>query len=440
MTISFSSIPSNHTPSPTGAVRYGTTPRRLHHVVQEEDPPRWYNSSHPKHGMYYSPYQHHVVIRNLRPNTRYYFQVAILPHEDDTNDYNNNNNNQNNKSQEDDEQESGGRRFLTPPLTDRSTRPCPLPHKIRSFQTAPRPGQSKPMSFAFMGDLGQFAHSQETLEHLIQYRDTLNAVFLAGDIAYTDYDQRRWDTFFDFLDDYPLVDEIPLQVCAGNHDIEKLAESRDMFQAYQSRFRMPEVNPAQLGLFDGPPGLLNMDQPYYPLPYEWGNAYYAFTYGTVRQIVMNAYSSMEPGSTQYEWLVQELLSLNRTVTPWVILMIHCPMYNTFVRHKGDPQILAEKQHIEPLLVKHKVNFIFTGHIHAYLRTSHVALGQVDPHGPVHITVGAGGRDCDAPFQSHTPEEWVEFRDEALYGYGILHIYNHSHAQWHWIHSGKSGML
>jgi hypothetical protein len=211
-----------------------------------------------------------------------------------------------------------------------------------------------------------------------------------------------------------------------------MEDSNEIFQAYEWRFRMPQIKPAELGLYDGPPGLLNMDAPPYPLPYEWGNAYYSFDYGPAKHIIVSAYSSMEPDSVQYQWLVETMESVDRSITPWVLVTIHVPIYNTFALHKHDLQIFAAQEHLEPLLVKYNVNLVFTGHIHAYQRTANVASGSVTPTGPIHITIGAGGRKCDAPFKTEEPEEWIVKRDASYYGYGRFDIFNQTHAQWKWI--------
>lgn len=215
-------------------------------------------------------------------------------------------------------------------------------------------------------------------------------------------------------------------------DIDKQEHGGEIFQAYETRFRMPQVHPAELGTFQGPPGLLNMDIPPYPLPYEWGNAYYSFDYGPAKQIVLSAYSRMEPGSTQYNWFLSELQQVNRDLTPWLLVMIHTPIYSTFDKHHHDLQIQAARQHLEPLFVEYYVNVIFTGHIHAYQRTHNVAMDVLDETGPLHITVGAGGRNCDAPFMSEEPEHWVAHRDASHYGYGKFEIFNSTHAAWQWI--------
>lgn len=220
-------------------------------------------------------------------------------------------------------------------------------------------------------------------------------------------------------------------------DIDKQENGNEIFQAYESRFRMPQVYPPELGTYDGPHGLLNMDAPPYPLPYEWGNAYYVFDWGPAKHIVLNAYSSMEPGSQQYVWLKAELKMVNRDITPWVFVTIHVPLYNTFSLHQHDLQIVAAREHLEPLFVEYHVNIVFTGHIHAYQRTANVANDALVETGPIHITVGAGGRQCDAPFKTEEPEPWIVKRDASFYGYGRLKIFNATHAEWRWIHLSAS---
>jgi hypothetical protein len=295
------------------------------------------------------------------------------------------------------EDEFDQRRLIKHPPYSGWKKPCPSSSKIRSFRTAPVPGSDGPLNFAIVGDLGQFSHSEETMARLIRSKGDIEVMILAGDIGYGEQDHRHWDTFFDFLDDFPLAEDLPIQICPGNHDIDKLYYDNSIFLAYEHRFRMPRIKPAELGIYDGPLGHMNMDKPPYPMPYEYGNAYYAFTYGPARMIMLSAYSAMEPDSLQYKWLVEELASVDRSITPWLLVTIHTPFYNTFSHHQRDPQIFAARKHVEPLLVEYKVNLVFTGHIHAYLRTANIALGRITPTGPMHITVGAGGRSAKRHF-------------------------------------------
>ena len=120
----------------------------------------------------------------------------------------------------------------------------------------------------------------------------------------------------------------------------------------------------------------------------------------------------------------------------VLAVMHTPIYNTFKIHQRDEQVAAAREHLEPLFVKHKVNLVFTGHVHAHLRTSPVAFGNLNSTAPVHITVGAGGRGCNGPFRSLEPEPWVEVRDATMFGYGTFRIYNHTSAVWKYHTTGQ----
>lgn len=469
MTVSFSSERSFHTPI-TGGVLFGTTPDQLDTYVEEEQPARSYNVTPVKkeHGHYYSPFLHHITIKDLEPSSTYYYKCVVrkrnekppvvsqktaLRRTDDGEPrsteeveteligHEHNGGSSGDFMDEDNLRRRQRARFLRLLYYDSSVADCPPPNKVRSFTTAPPSGTNNGLAalkFVYMGDIGQFIHSMEMMFHMAKHHQTTaNAVILAGDIAYTGYDNRRWDTFFDFMDDFSAMDRVPLQVCAGNHDIDKQKRGKDIFLAYEHRFRMPSVQPAQLGTYDGPSGYMDMDVPPYPLSYEWGNAYYAFTYGASRHIFLNAYSSMEPDSQQYQWLLQELNAVNREETPWVLVTIHVPMYNTFHEHRHDKQIEAAKEHLEELFVQYRVNLVINGHIHAYQRTHTVAHGNVSLTGPMHVIVGAGGRECKASFMSEEPEPWVAARDATHYGYGVLQLHNRTHAEWTWIRTGKS---
>lgn len=199
---------------------------------------------------------------------------------------------------------------------------------------------------------------------------------------------------------------------------------------------MPRSQPPQLDELphDGQGKHVHMSTIPYPLPYEYGNAYYDFVYGMAHVFVVSAYSNMDPGSLQYTWLVESLASVDRERTPWLIVMLHTPVYNTFSIHQHDVQVLAAQLHLEPLFVENNVNLVVSGHVHAYMRSQPVRYGKVDKEGPVYVIVGSSG-DVNAPFDQVQQEDWVSFRDEAAYGYGLLHLHNHTTAVWEWQHTG-----
>jgi hypothetical protein len=466
MTVSFASIDSDSAESVRGAVLVGTSRDHFDHLVLEDDDPMHYTSMQPKHykgEIYASPYQHHVTITGLHPRTTYYYMCVTRSTTEELLDLQKNlaslqqdpeaiakQMNIDERNANVDEEDTGRRnlksrilmeqsllrRRLAPPPYDSTQCACPDPEKVRSFRTIARAGHGY-QKLAVIGDIGQFPHSEETWDHMRTHHKDIDSIILAGDLAYPELDHNRWDTFMDFLDDYPLVENVPMHITPGNHDIGKPENGTQIFAAYEARFRMPRIQPADLGVYNGL-GKMNMDRPPYPLDYDYGNAYYAFQHGRTHQIFINSYSAMEPGSKQYEWLVDELERVNRRTTPWLLVTYHVPIYNTFEVHQHDEQMFMMREHIEPLLVHYRVNIVFNGHIHAYQRTKPVAFGKITKTGPIHVVMGAGGRNAEAEFLHDEPEEWVAVRDATIYGYGLLVICNKTHARWDWVHSGQNG--
>ena len=461
--VSFASLSSHlvMTSPPVGGVLYGTSPDQLDRAVMEnrQESPAFYQQStrknwgnDPEHSdIYHSPYYHHVLLTNLQPATTYYYQPIVqidetaffhvYPHAvpaANLSHYTAEAKIQAQKPLSPDPELEHRRHVKQWPPYNGANHECPSPTKIRQFTTGP-PRTTIRATIAILGDLGQFPHSEETMERLLREKHAVDAAVLAGDIAYTGMDPRRWDTFFDFWDDYGAFDTIPLHICPGNHDIDKFEESFDIFLAYEHRFRMPRIQPPQLGVYDGPTGKLDMERTPYPLPYEYGNSYYSWHFGGAYFLMINAYSSMQPGSLQRRWINKQLHKINRMrdVYPWIVVVIHTPIYNTFGKHLHDEQMHNAKKHLEPLFVEQKVNLVFSGHIHAYQRTHNVALDQLDPRGPMHITVGAGGRACEAPFFQREPEEWIAVRDATMYGYGMFRVHNATMAEWEWIQTAQT---
>jgi hypothetical protein len=276
MIVSFGSIPSFVAP-PVGGVLVGTSPLAMHTLHMEPatgashyNIPVEQKYSNSQESVYYSLYYHHVTISGLLPNTTYYYEpmfhrnTADFPHKDVVTVWPDDAAEaaakfaETTSNEPDEDYTRRKRRLGDLDAYDGRQTECPSETKIRSFRTAPAPNKDAKGSFVIMGDLGQYPHSKEALSRMIRMRDSIDTVILAGDLAYARNDDREWDTFLDFLDDYPIAETKPMQIVPGNHDINKLTDRQEIFLGYEHRFRMPRVKPAELGIYDGPKGPLNM--------------------------------------------------------------------------------------------------------------------------------------------------------------------------------------
>jgi len=138
----------------------------------------------------------------------------------------------------------------------------------------------------------------------------------------------------------------------------------------------------------------------------------------------------------YDWLERDLMAVNRTRTPWLILIGHRAMYCE-VDTGDECNLEAEtirnglngSRAVEPLMLKYGVDMYFAGHTHHYQREWPVAHGQLvqtnynNPRAPVHIQSGIAGVDGGEAFE--VPQlPYTAYRDERLnIGYGRLIIHD-----------------
>ena len=60
--------------------------------------------------------------------------------------------------------------------------------------------------------------------------------------------------------------------------------------------------------------------------------------------------------------------MNRTETPWLIVLMHCPMYHSYIQQALYGRRKQERVIYEPWFVKYKVDVVFAGHVHVYERS------------------------------------------------------------------------
>lgn len=193
----------------------------------------------------------------------------------------------------------------------------------------------------------------------------------------------------------PITTQKPFMVGPGNHEADcdvggikdpahniTYTESICMpgqsnFTGYINRFRMPS---AQSG--------------------GTGNFWYSFDHGMVHYIQLNTetdlgqghvgpdelggVSGMDSGpfgateNAQIDWLEQDLASVDRTKTPWVIAAGHRPWYLSYA-NVSKTICWDCKDVFEPLFIQYGVDLVISGHSHLYQRSAPLADGVIDPN-------------------------------------------------------------
>ncbi|KAJ1268325.1 hypothetical protein BS78_07G126300 [Paspalum vaginatum] len=383
-----------------------------------------YSQLYPYPGLlnYTSGAIHHVRLRGLRPATRYYYRCG-------------------------DSSIPGGGGLS----------------EEFSFTTLPATGAgSYPRRVAVVGDLGLTGNSTATIDHLAHNDPSL--VLMVGDMTYANQYlttggkgvpcfscafpdapipecyQPRWDGWGRFME--PITSKIPLMVIEGNHEIEPQGHGGAVtFASYLGRFAIPSKESGSNSKF-----------------------YYSFNAGGIHFIMLGAYVDYNRTGAQYSWLENNLHRVDRRATPWVVAAWHPPWYNSYSSHYQEFECM--RQEMEELLYKHRVDIVFSGHVHAYERMNRIFNYTLDPCGPVYISIGDGGNiekididhaddpgKCPSPGDNH-PEfggvchlnftsgpakgkfcwdrqpEWSAYR-ESSFGHGILEVVNSTYALWTW---------
>ncbi|RYR33043.1 hypothetical protein Ahy_A10g047588 isoform B [Arachis hypogaea] len=378
-----------------------------------------YNQFYPFEGLwnYTSGIIHHVKLKGLEPGIRYYYKCG-----------------------------------------DSS---IPAMSQEHVFETFPRPSPNNyPSRIAVIGDLGLTSNSSTTIDHLT-YNDP-SMIVMVGDLTYANqylttggkgascYScafpdapiretyQPRWDAWGRFME--PLTSKIPMMVIEGNHEIEPQVDGIT-FKSYLTRFAVPAEESGSKS-----------------------NLYYSFDAGGIHFIMLGAYADYNSTGAQFAWLKQDLQSLDRSVTPWLVAAWHPPWYNSYASHYQEFECMRFE--MEALLYQYGVDIVFYGHVHAYERMNRVYNYTLDKCGPVYIIVGDGGNiekvdvdhaddsgKCPSP-GDNIPEigpvchsnfssgpakgnfcwskqpEWSAFR-ESSFGHGILEVVNSTYALWTW---------
>ncbi|GMP44843.1 hypothetical protein CsSME_00013604 [Camellia sinensis var. sinensis] len=295
------------------------------------------------------------------------------------------------------------------------------------FITPPKVGPDVPYTFGLIGDLGQTYDSNTTLTHYELNPAKGQALLFVGDLSYADdypfHDNNRWDTWGRFIERNAAHQ--PWIWTAGNHEIDfapAIGESIP-FKPYTHRFFVP-----------------------YEASESTSPLWYSIKRASAYIIVMSSYSAFGKYTPQYKWFTNKVTEVNRTETPWLIVLMHPPMYNSYVSHYMEGETMRVMY--EPWFVEYKVDVVFAGHVHAYERSERVSnvayniinglCTSVNNHSaPVYITIGDGGNQEGLSTAMTQPQPHYSAYREASFGHGIFDIKNRTHAYFSW-HRNQDG--
>lgn len=148
----------------------------------------------------------------------------------------------------------------------------------------------------------------------------------------------------------------------------------------------------------------------------WDNvpSYYSFDAAGWHFISLdsNLRREFEPGTAQYDWLVQELNAANAACS---IAFFHHPLYS--IGPQPETPALAA---VWALLVEHGVDIVLTGHDHNYQRWQPLdGMGNVTSAGSTQFVIGSGGHGI-RPFSRQDTRVAAGY-DTVPHAYGALRL-------------------
>jgi hypothetical protein len=178
--------------------------------------------------------------------------------------------------------------------------------------------------------------------------DDPSIVLHTGDIVYYGKNYAGWGPQF-FEPAAALIVDTPLFPSPGNHEF--LSEGEPDHLWYYDLFSLP------------------------------GNEkWYAFTYGCARFIALDTNADFTTGTSQHNWLIDELASADYNTAKWHFVFTHYPFYTSGPHPSNERPVLALVEKFEEF----DVDMVFSGHNHNYERSL--------KDGVNYIVTGGGGAE------------------------------------------------
>ncbi|OWZ13396.1 hypothetical protein PHMEG_00013285 [Phytophthora megakarya] len=294
-----------------------------------------------------------------------------------------------------------------------------------SFISLLHPGSSTEETIVgVIGDPGDTTSSETTFAEQAKTFEGkhIQALVIAGDYSYANGQHLQWDNWF--REQQNLTSIYPLTGINGNHETITSSGHLNMYP-YPEDMELEAEN--YLGY---------LKRVYSPITEEAKTAlhtWYSVDIGLIHCVFLDDYTGSSGTNTtvvgteawladrdaQLEWVKSDLASVDRSVTPWVVVFKHNPYYNTWSNHQcqcsptifeiddfdaencwngtyhsgivySEPQC-GQMAKWEEVFSANGVNVMITGHVHAYERTAKIYKNKEDAtNGIYHVTTGSGG--------------------------------------------------
>jgi predicted MPP superfamily phosphohydrolase len=229
-----------------------------------------------------------------------------------------------------------------------------------------RTPDDRPFNFLHFADSGSGNNGQFQLAKQMTSED-VSLVLANGDLAYDNATFQSIESNY-FAVYRELMARIPFFTTLGNHE-------------YYTDLAKPSLS-GRATPIDGVP------------PADRGR-YYSFDWGNVHFVALDTNAPLTGAIAGDGQMLNFLEStLQNTRKFWRIVFFHHPPYATG-KHQDEEEAALVRRYIVPILEKHGVQLVFSGHEHTYQRTHPLFGGVVvdpDNGGIVYVTSGGGGAD------------------------------------------------
>eukprot|EP00934_Nitzschia_sp_Nitz4_P002306 Nitzschia sp. Nitz4//scaffold36_size144017//141374//142942//NITZ4_003121-RA/size144017-processed-gene-0.281-mRNA-1//-1//CDS//3329549561//2306//frame0 len=264
----------------------------------------------------------------------------------------------------------------------------------------------------------------------------ISAVHHIGGLSYARGAAHLWDEWLAMVQTFAA--RIPLMIAVGNYEYDYATQ--DPFQNHDpSGAAIPSAHSyrprwGNYGSDSGGECGVPVSKRFVMPATGNGVFWYNYSSAMVHTIVLSSEHDLHWNSTQYRWFQATLAGVNRTLTPWVVVELHRPLYHNQQRWSDNSVGLGLRYNVESLLHQYSGNLVLSGHYRSYFRSC-AGLYQSACHngGPTHITVGSGGAMLDG--MGYYGTNWADRTIREVYGYGRVTVVNATALHFEFVQAG-----